>query len=108
MRISDWSSDVCSSDLSLHRSRGTPPSGVRAANDIFSLRHYRQTRWQCFLLGRIAPLHDIIILHAVDARPVPPVRGGELVDIADTALAERRGHPTNDDAQTSFAYGHRS
>src|SRR3546814_5053575 len=61
---------------SSHRSRGTPPSGVRAANDIFSLRHRHQSLRQRLLLGRIAPLHDIIVLHAVDARPVPPVCGG--------------------------------
>src|SRR3546814_17870374 len=71
MRISDWSSDVCSSDLSLR---------------------------QRLLLGRIAPLHDIIVLHAVDARPVPPVCGGKLADIAGPALAERRGHQLDDDA----------
>src|SRR3546814_16177674 len=57
---------------SSHRSRGTPPSGVRAANDIFSLRHRHQSLRHRLLLGRIAPLHDIIVLPAVDARPVPP------------------------------------
>src|SRR3546814_19519948 len=73
-RIRDWNDRR----RSAHRSRGTPPSGVRAANDIFSLRHRHQALRQRLLLGRIAPLHDIIVLHAVDARPVPPVCGGKL------------------------------
>ncbi len=35
------------------------------------------------LLGGIAPLHDVIVLHAVHALAVPPARGGQLADIVD-------------------------
>src|SRR3546814_10556321 len=122
MRISDWSSDVCSSDLARSRlavdgdrpaaeSNGLvgvgvtwdspfdrpnlalarlPKGGLQRVllvlhfraqygqqviaerHFVGALRHYRQPLRQCLLLGRIAPLHDIIILHAVDARSVPP------------------------------------
>src|SRR3546814_13323476 len=82
---------------SSHRSRGTPPSGVRAANDIFSLRHRHQSLRQRLLLGRIAPLHDIIVLHAVDARPVPPVCGGKLADIAGPQYGRGSGHQLDAD-----------
>src|SRR3546814_7828418 len=40
MRISDWSSDVCSSDL--HRLEGAP---------AFDLARLRQVRWAVLLLG---------------------------------------------------------
>ena len=46
---------------------------------------------QRLLLGRVAPLRDIIVLHAVDAGAVPPMRARELADIGDMRRREARG-----------------
>jgi len=67
-------------------------------NNILTLRHRLQPLRQRLLLARIAPLHDIIVLHPVDAGAVPPVGGGELADIADPALREGRRHQLDYDA----------
>src|SRR3546814_8062170 len=59
---------------------------------------FRRLRLRRVLAVGVAPLRDIIVLHAIDAGAVPPVRRGELADVADPAPAERRGHQLNDDA----------
>src|SRR3546814_4758675 len=53
MRISDWSSDVCSSDLTL----GLPP-GLTAATGMDALTHCIET----FLSPRVNPPADAIAL----------------------------------------------
>src|SRR3546814_10517691 len=40
MRISDWSSDVCSSDLNIHGSRTFPTSGITQDNEALVEKDY--------------------------------------------------------------------
>ena len=70
---------------------------------IFAFRHLGDSRRQRLGLGLvlrigIAPLHDIIVLHAYDRGVVPPVRGCQLADVANPAAAEGRGHQLDDHA----------
>src|SRR3546814_11121342 len=58
MRISDWSSDVCSSDLLLSlprggdsRRRGGRRSGRGQGHDRHRLDRHRRRRWHLFVLG---------------------------------------------------------
>ena len=62
----------------------------RVGGEIIGAGDDAKSLGQRLLLARVAPLHDIIVLHAVDARPVPPLRRRKLPDIAYPALREGR------------------
>src|SRR3546814_18132082 len=51
MRISDWSSDVCSSDLPAHRGRGVAPQPHRLGGLPLHLAHEHHVG-----LGRLSPV----------------------------------------------------
>src|SRR3546814_6100020 len=53
MRISDWSSDVCSSDLTMERSaRISVPPGIRHQHIVFMLEGAGQGRPACAVPGQ--------------------------------------------------------
>src|SRR3546814_3523120 len=73
MRISDWSSDVCSSDLRAAQVRGRVEFGL----EVGKLRPALPRR------GRIAGLRHETVDHAVELDPVVKVRARELLDALD-------------------------
>ncbi len=76
---------------------------------IIALGHHRQTLRQYLLLGRVAPLRDIIVLYPVDARPVPPGARRQACGCFRSILAERRGHQLDDHpARVALGVGRRS
>src|SRR3546814_7861745 len=96
MRISDWSSDVCSSDLVEHRLAGDrPPAFVLrhggADRDFGKARARRQVEAQCALAIAILPVAgaDDLRDRAADQRLVTQAeRAGQCVgNIGDAAMA---------------------
>src|SRR3546814_16054142 len=87
MRISDWSSDVCSSDLPGHHARG-----VRAASERGTA--VAGARWLCAVLqAACASQLDVDALpHGADHRAQPPpaalgLRGAQYGRVADRKSA---------------------
>src|SRR3546814_17340922 len=82
MRISDWSSDVCSSDLAVGQNDGPVDAGVGSGDhDVISAlrleRHVVTERPQQFRRSSARAKHD----------PLRPYRPGDGANGADTAAA---------------------
>ena len=68
---------------------------VHAASKIaFDRSHHPLRQW--LSLRYVPPLRHVIVLHAVDARPVPPMRSGEGADVLHPGLAEGRPDQLDD------------
>src|SRR3546814_19011306 len=62
MRISDWSSDVCSSDLTCDN-RNKPPGG-----EVVNVVHqWRPDDWESFAQSLLQSRHGVLNLHKVPA-----------------------------------------
>src|SRR3546814_8225448 len=65
MRISDWSSDVCSSDLFLGRFAGAVGRGVQIKDQLFHLARHQRT----VAIGKVGDAADHVGREAQDAFP---------------------------------------
>src|SRR3546814_14072186 len=83
MRISDWSSDVCSSDLRSHRLGAEV--GLRCARGAILREFFDATVNACAHWHLLRPLRTISVCPLPDTGPINPLPG------ACTETATRRG-----------------
>src|SRR3546814_16401516 len=83
MRISDWSSDVCSSDLAWRADPRQPEARVFRATSVLGHVQLAAAAEPCHPLqiGRVAP--DLVAVVAPERRRQPPAAADPLVGIAD-------------------------
>src|SRR3546814_9693789 len=82
MRISDWSSDVCSSDLQTYVRSRLSPAACRDANDscMKALKPYEAARQEKVEVNLVVPTRIVPTLLAIKGANIVTMRGAEVID----------------------------
>src|SRR3546814_2788602 len=106
MRISDWSSDVCSSDLAAGELVWVFVEALRGGGDLHPVQHLQRPRTGFAARYRPVPQHHFgdLVADAVDGIE----RGHGFLEDHGDAIAADRAHPARREAQQVLALEERA